>query len=87
MRAAGDIDATGVHTVAALDRALAAAGIQLRLVTVRGPVHDALQRAGVAAMLAGKIDADVPVALRALDLSGPLADRAPDEPTSARPLR
>jgi SulP family sulfate permease len=87
MSAVGAIDATGVHAVAALDRALASASVQLRLATVRGPVHDALQRAGVAATLVGRIDPDVPTALHALDVSGPLADRTPDEPTYARPLR
>jgi hypothetical protein len=41
----------------------------------------------VAATLVGRIDPDVPTALHALDVSGPLADRTPDEPTYARPLR
>ena len=81
MSAVGAIDAAGVHAVAALDRALASPSVQLRPATVRGPVHDALQRAGVAATLAGRIDPDVPTALHALDRSGPLVERTLDEPT------
>jgi sulfate permease, SulP family len=41
------IDATGAHTLHALREDLEEAGVDLHLATVRSPVRDTLQRAGV----------------------------------------
>ncbi|HSK98359.1 MAG TPA: STAS domain-containing protein, partial [Euzebyales bacterium] len=83
MSAIGDVDATGAHALSVLDRALAGAGVDLHLTTVRGPVHDALGRAGQAAALSGRIHPDIAAALAALDVTGPLANPRAGEPATA----
>lgn len=87
MSAVGAIDASGAHMLSTLDRTLAAADVELRLVTVRGPVHDALVRAGLGDAFAGRVDADVETALDGLGVSGPLANPPAGEQPHVRPLR
>jgi SulP family sulfate permease len=71
--AIGDCDADGAHTLADLRRSLADRGVTLRLATVRGPVRDLLDRAGVwrALQEAGQVHSDLAAAVAAARPSRP----------------
>ena len=64
------VDYTGTEILAELDDALRAAGITLHLAAARGPVADVLARSADSTLLLteGRVHADVPAAVRALDL-------------------
>ena len=74
------IDYTGTEVLAELDEALRAAGVALHLAAARGPVSDVLSRSADSAHLLaeGRVHADVPAAVRALDLD-------PDSPLRPEP--
>jgi SulP family sulfate permease len=80
--AISDSDADGAHALGRLRERLADRGTALHLATVRGPVRDLLDRAGVwvAFVAAGAVHADLAVAVAALRLDGssPLAEACPD---------
>ncbi|RIV39731.1 SulP family inorganic anion transporter [Micromonospora radicis] len=63
--AISDVDADGAHTLAELRERAAARGVVLRLATVRGPVRDLLDRAGVWSAFrdAGQVHPDISAAL------------------------
>lgn len=71
--AIGDVDASGAQLLAELEEELAAAGIQLHLVTVRGPVRDVLTNSGLWPRLvdSGRVHATVEAAVRAAAGSKP----------------
>lgn len=66
--AIGDIDADGAHALAELRERLDDRGVALHLATVRGPVRDLLERAGVWQRLRamGRVHRDVPQAVAAI---------------------
>jgi sulfate permease, SulP family len=66
--AVADIDGDGVHVLDEFERTLEARSVTLHLATVRGPVRDALERAGRWRrwLEADRIHEDVEAALRAL---------------------
>lgn len=65
--AIGDVDASGAQLLAELDEELGVAGVQLHLVTVRGPVRDVLTKSGLWPRLvdSGRVHATVESAVRA----------------------
>ena len=83
--AIGDIDASGVQQLRAVDEDLAAAAIELHLVTVRGPVRDVLRNAGwwEELVAAGRVHTTIPAAIEALagDSGSPLLIRDTDDET------
>jgi SulP family sulfate permease len=83
-----DVDADGARTLADLDLQIRAIGATLHLVTVRGPVRDVLQRAGLSEALLGeeRYSTTLEEAVAALDLPGgsPLRTRGASE---RRPTR
>jgi SulP family sulfate permease len=83
-----DVDADGARTLADLDLQIRAIGATLHLVTVRGPVRDVLQRAGLSEALLGeeRYSTTLEEAVAALDLPGgsPLRTRSASE---RRPTR
>lgn len=70
--AIGDVDASGAQLLVELDEELAAAGLQLHLVTVRGPVRDVLTNSGLWRRLvdAGRVHPTIEAAVRAVALAG-----------------
>lgn len=76
-----DVDVDAIETIEHLDERLHDAGIALHLATVRGPVRDRLDRAGVWAQFAPRTHASVPQALEAAGLAAGLA--AAPEPEGA----
>lgn len=83
--AIGDIDASGVQQLRAVDEDLAAAAIELHLVTVRGPVRDVLRNAGwwEELVAAGRVHTTIPAAIEALagDSGSPLLIGDTDDET------
>ncbi|NLA37494.1 MAG: sulfate permease [Actinobacteria bacterium] len=78
----GDLDASGAHLLHELDDDLTASGVTLRLATVRGPVRDVMQRAGVWDHMAGRIHPSIDAAVAAVDPTCPLLDRdSAEQPT------
>jgi sulfate permease, SulP family len=77
----GAVDATGVHMLDGLQADLAAAGVDLRLATLRGPVRDVLGRAGLWGDLGERCHTDVEQALLAAgqEPDGPLLRPADGE--------
>lgn len=80
--AINDIDADGAHALAELRQRVNDRGVTLHLATVRGPVRDLLDRAGVWQPLreAGCVHRDVgaAIAATAIDRSSPLFRDRPD---------
>jgi sulfate permease, SulP family len=76
-----DLDTSGLHTLQAIVRELAEAGVELHLATVRGPVRDVLRRSGVWTELDGRVHADIEDALDCLALpdESPLRRRSVEE--------
>lgn len=81
--AIGDLDASGAHLLHELDRDLATSGVTLHLATVRGPVRDVMQRAGIWDHLDGRIHPSLHAAVEAVDPGCDLVCAAGDE----RPTR
>jgi len=83
-----DVDADGARTLADLDHQIRAAGATLHLVTVRGPVRDVLERAGLSDALLGeeRYWATLDDAVAALDLPTGSPLRTPGA-TEHRPAR
>ncbi len=83
--AIGDIDASGVQQLTDLDKDLASSGIELHMVTVRGPVRDVLLKAGLwdALVAAGRVHTTIQAAVEALvdDAGSPLLAPAADHET------
>jgi SulP family sulfate permease len=83
-----DVDADGARTLADLDHLIRAAGATLHLVTVRGPVRDVLERAGLSDALLGeeRYWATIEAAVAALDLpaESPLRTLSASEHRPAR---
>ena len=78
----GDLDASGAHLLHELDDDLSASGVTLRLATVRGPVRDVMQRAGVWDHMAGRVHPSIEAAVAAVDPGCPLLDKdAAEQPT------
>lgn len=75
------VDVTGAGALTRAGEDLADAGVVLHLATVRGPVRDALRRAGSWPNLEGRVHPDVPTALDAVgvDPASPLRSPGPDE--------
>ncbi|MER7458773.1 sulfate permease [Micromonospora sp. NPDC126480] len=80
--AISDTDADGAHALAELRQRLDARGVALHLATVRGPVRDLLDRAGVWQPMrtAGRVHHDVSAALSAAGVE--LASPSPGEPSA-----
>ncbi len=78
----GDLDASGTHLLHELDRDLAASGVTLHLATVRGPVRDVMQRAGIWDHLSGRIHPSLHTAIVAIDPGCDLVRAGSDEPTT-----
>lgn len=74
-----DIDASGAHALHELGNDLDAAGIELHLAVVRGPVRDVLTRGGYWEHLTGRVHASVADACQAVAPSSPLCTVEPDE--------
>jgi sulfate permease, SulP family len=70
------MDTDGSHALAELDRKLDDAGVTLHLATVRGPVRDVLERAGLWERLHDRIHPAIPAALDGVGLT----DRSPLRP-------
>jgi len=87
--AINDIDADGAHALRDAREQLAARGVALHLATVRGPVRDLLDRAGVwrAMREAGCVHGDVTAALAAtgIERSAPLRREEPEPAASPAP--
>ncbi len=66
--AIGDIDVSGAQQLTEIDDDLAASGIELHLVTVRGPVRDVLRRAGLweGLMATGRVHTTIQAAVETL---------------------
>ncbi|MEJ7705219.1 MAG: sodium-independent anion transporter [Geodermatophilaceae bacterium] len=83
--AIGDIDASGVQQLTDIDKDLASSGIELHMVTVRGPVRDVLLKAGLwdAFVAAGRVHTTIQAAVEALvdDAGSPLLAPAADHET------
>lgn len=88
--AIGDIDVSGVQQLSDIDDDLAAAGIELHLVTVRGPVRDVLRRAGRwdGLVAAGRVHTTIQAAVEALagTAGTPLLPSADDQETPPKGL-
>lgn len=65
--AIGDLDSSGAHTLHELDTDLTAGGVSLRLATVRGPVRDVMQRAGIWDAMSDRIHPSVAAAIAAAE--------------------
>ena len=79
--AIGDLDASGAHVLGELDNDLAAAGVTLLLATVRGPVRDVLDRAGMwDPGFAPRTFPSVATAVASVDPDSPLVHTDGDEP-------
>jgi SulP family sulfate permease len=81
--AIADLDASGAHALAELASDLEAAGVELHLATVRGPVRDVLARASAWDLQGDRIHASLTDAVAAVDPSGVLcrpsgAEKAPN---------
>ncbi|HWL41854.1 MAG TPA: sulfate permease [Ilumatobacter sp.] len=76
-----DIDATGIHALADLDRDLATAGVTLHLATVRGPVRDSLRRGGTWDDLADRVHPSLAAACTAIAPESVLCGPRPGEST------
>jgi len=74
--AVNGIDGSGQHALASLADRLAAAGVRLHLSEVKGPVMDALERAGLPERLTGRVFFTQHEAVSALAAT-PRAGRAP----------
>lgn len=76
------MDTDGAHALAELDRKLDDASVALHLATVRGPVRDVLERAGLWDRLHDRIHPAIPAALDAVGLSerSPLRPADSEEP-------
>lgn len=81
-----DIDASGAHTLHELAADLDAAGIELHLAEVRGPVRDVLGRGGYWDHLSERVHPSVADAVRAIAPGTILAEPAPDEKEPAGAL-
>lgn len=79
----GDLDASGAHVLHELDDDLAAAGVTLRLATVRGPVRDVMQRAGIWEHMQGRIHPSAHAAVESADPRSELLHAGPDEAPTA----
>lgn len=79
----GDLDASGAHLLHELDDDLTASGVTLRLATVRGPVRDVMQRAGIWDHMSGRIHPSVQAAVAAVEPGSDLLVARPDEPPTA----
>jgi sulfate permease, SulP family len=77
--AIGDLDASGAHLLAELDRDLEASGVTLHLATVRGPVRDVMHRAGLWDEMGSRIHPSVAAAVDLIDPHGPLVTHDPSE--------
>jgi sulfate permease, SulP family len=77
--AIGDLDASGAHLLAELDRDLEAIGVTLHLATVRGPVRDVMHRAGLWDEMGSRIHPSVAAAVDVIDPHGPLVTHDPSE--------
>lgn len=78
--AISDIDADGAHALADLSQRAGDRGVALHLATVRGPVRDLLDRAGVWQPLyeGGRIHRDVAAAVAATGIDGRLRPERPE---------
>jgi SulP family sulfate permease len=65
-----DLDSSAEHTLHEVDDELAAAGVELHLAAVKGPVRDVLDRSGLAAHLATRLHLDADAALATLRRNG-----------------
>lgn len=83
--AIGAVDASGAQLLTELDEELAAAGVVLHLVTVRGPVRDVLANSGLWPRLvdSGRVHATVEAAVRAA--VGPRSSPLLPEDVQAQP--
>jgi sulfate permease, SulP family len=81
--AIGDLDASGAHLLAELDRDLTASGVTLHLATVRGPVRDVMHRAGIWEQMADRIHPSIGEAVEASEPGSPLSHRDPSESPTA----
>lgn len=75
----GDLDASGAHLLHELDADLASSGVALHLATVRGPVRDVMQRAGIWEHMDGRIHASLHAAVESVDPGCPLLRHDPAE--------
>lgn len=72
-----DLDSSAEHTLHEVDDELRAAGIELHLAAVKGPVRDVLDRSGFADHLATRLHLDVDGAMAVLGASpAPASERA-----------
>jgi sulfate permease, SulP family len=79
----GDLDASGAHLLAELDRDLTASGVTLHLATVRGPVRDVMHRAGIWEQMAGRIHPSISDAVEMIDPGSRLIHPDPSESPTA----
>ncbi len=79
-----DLDSTGVHELHALQEDLAEADVELHLTTVRGPLRDVIDRAGLwSALIEGTTHPDIATALDRLGVPEDAPVRVPGDDEEA----
>lgn len=78
-----DLDSSGAHLLHEFDDDLATSGVTLHLATVRGPVRDVMQRAGIWDHMSGRIHPSIEAAIATVEPDSELLHADPAEMPTA----